>query len=168
VLFRQVQALEGRTRVGVRLELRGAFGRSQLRDLARSGGYWTGRAGRLWFRLSGAARARQDPGGQQMSLTPDPARSTTWSWRSPAAGWTHLARPRPGLVRHRDRLGVGGARLLVPDRGVRRAARLRRADRAVEDHPERQQRNPPGEEYPRPAGRGARAGYDLSRCGRNS
>ena len=69
VLLRQIQAAEGRARVGVRLDLRGVPGRGRVRDLDRSAGCWSWRAGRRWFRLSGAARARLAPGGQELVLT---------------------------------------------------------------------------------------------------
>jgi GH15 family glucan-1,4-alpha-glucosidase len=38
-----------------------------MTDLSRAGGCWTGRSGRLWFRWSGAARAR--PGDDGLTLT---------------------------------------------------------------------------------------------------
>jgi len=69
VLLRQVQAAEGHARVSVRLDLRGVPGRGRVRDLDRSAGLWSWRAGRRWFRLSGAARARLAPGGQELVLT---------------------------------------------------------------------------------------------------
>jgi GH15 family glucan-1,4-alpha-glucosidase len=69
VVLRQVEAVDGRARVNVRLDLRGAPGRSRVRDLARSAGCWSWRAGARWFRLSGAVRARLAPGGQELVLT---------------------------------------------------------------------------------------------------
>ena len=69
VLLRQIQATEGRARVGVRLDLRGVPGPGRVRDLDRSAGCWSWRAGRRWFRLSGAPRARLAPGGQELVLT---------------------------------------------------------------------------------------------------
>jgi GH15 family glucan-1,4-alpha-glucosidase len=69
VLLRQVHAVDGQAQVNVRLDLRGGSGRGPVRDLARSAGCWTGRAGRLWFRLSGAGRARPGRDGQDLALT---------------------------------------------------------------------------------------------------
>jgi hypothetical protein len=68
VLLRRVLALDGEAQVRVRLEPRGSFGRTPVRDLARSRGIWTGRCGPVRFRLSGAARARPDPEGQGLEL----------------------------------------------------------------------------------------------------
>ena len=69
VLLRQIHAVDGPARVNLRLDLRGGSGRRPVRDLARSAGCWTGRAGRLWFRLSGAGRARPARDGQELALT---------------------------------------------------------------------------------------------------
>ena len=69
VLLRQIHARDGRARVNMRLDLRGGSGRRPVRDLARSAGCWTGRSGRLWFRLSGAGRARPARDGQELALT---------------------------------------------------------------------------------------------------
>src|SRR5262249_4825181 len=64
VLLRRVEAIDGPAKVAVTLDLRAAFGRSAARDLARSGGVWTGRSGAIRFRLSGAGRARPDGDGR--------------------------------------------------------------------------------------------------------
>jgi alpha,alpha-trehalase len=69
VVLRRVLAVEGRARVRVTLDLRASFGRSPVRDLARSRGAWTGRSGSIRFRLTGAGRARPGPAGQSLELT---------------------------------------------------------------------------------------------------
>ncbi|HEY1639463.1 MAG TPA: glycoside hydrolase family 15 protein [Streptosporangiaceae bacterium] len=68
VLLRSVMALEGGTRVRVLLEPRGSFGRTGVRDLARSRGIWTWRCGPIRFRLSGAGRARPGAAGQDLAM----------------------------------------------------------------------------------------------------
>ena len=69
VLLRRVLAVEGRARVQVTLDLRGAFGHRPVRELARVQGVWTGRSGGTRFRLAGAGRARPGPDGQSLELT---------------------------------------------------------------------------------------------------
>ena len=46
-----------------------APGRGRVRDLDRSAGCWSWPGRAAWFRLSGAARARLAPGGQELVLT---------------------------------------------------------------------------------------------------
>ena len=62
VLLREVEALDGPTRVTVVLDLRGRYGRYRMTDLRKQGGVWTGRSGRLRFRWSGAGKAREVDG----------------------------------------------------------------------------------------------------------
>ena len=69
VLLRRILAVEGRARVRVTLDLRASFGRSPVRELARSGGVWTGRSGSVRFRLTGAGRARPAGDGQSLKMT---------------------------------------------------------------------------------------------------
>jgi GH15 family glucan-1,4-alpha-glucosidase len=69
VLLRRVLAVEGRARVRVTLDLRASFGRSAVRGLARSGDVWTGRSGKVRFRLAGAGRARPSSDGQSLEMT---------------------------------------------------------------------------------------------------
>lgn len=69
VVLRRILAIEGRARVRVTLDLRTSSGRSPVRDLARSQGVWTGRCGRVRFRLTGAGRARPASDGQCLELT---------------------------------------------------------------------------------------------------
>jgi alpha,alpha-trehalase len=69
VVLRRILAVEGRARVRVTLDLRTSSGRSPVRDLARSQGVWTGRCGRVRFRLTGAGRARPASDGQSLELT---------------------------------------------------------------------------------------------------
>jgi hypothetical protein len=69
VLLRRVTATEGPARLRVTLDLRGAFGLAAVRDLSRSRGVWTGRSGKIRFRLAGAAPARLAPGGHGLVMT---------------------------------------------------------------------------------------------------
>jgi GH15 family glucan-1,4-alpha-glucosidase len=69
VLLRRVLAVEGRARLHVTLDLRGAFGRTRVRDLRLARGIWTGRSGPVRFRLSGAGHARPAGDGQGLELT---------------------------------------------------------------------------------------------------
>lgn len=68
VLLRRIEALEGSVKTDVLLDLRGDYGRGQMTDLARHGGVWTGRSGSVWFRWTGAARARRTDGGLAMTV----------------------------------------------------------------------------------------------------
>ncbi|OIK26352.1 glycoside hydrolase [Streptomyces malaysiense] len=64
VVLRRVTAVEGTARVGVRLEPAAGFGTRRLRRLRRDrAGVWTGQAGDLRLRWSGAAAARPGPRG---------------------------------------------------------------------------------------------------------
>jgi GH15 family glucan-1,4-alpha-glucosidase len=79
VILRRIEAREGPARVTVVLDIRAGFGRGAMRDLAISRGVWTGRSGSgqrsgaIWFRWSGAARARRDRDGRlRMTLTVPP------------------------------------------------------------------------------------------------
>jgi alpha,alpha-trehalase len=64
VLLRRVQALDGPASVRVTLDVRAGFGRHAVRDLRRQRGVWTGRSGKVRFRLTGASRARSDADGR--------------------------------------------------------------------------------------------------------
>ncbi|HEX5188846.1 MAG TPA: glycoside hydrolase family 15 protein [Streptosporangiaceae bacterium] len=82
VILRRIEAKDGPARVTVVLDVRAGFGRGPMRDLARSQGVWTGRSGTsqrsgaVWFRWSGAARARPDRDGRlRMTLTVPPGQS---------------------------------------------------------------------------------------------
>ena len=72
VMLRRVEALDGPARVTAFLDLRGGFGRGQMTDLKRErgtrGDVWTGRSGALWFRWSGAGKARPADGGLAVTL----------------------------------------------------------------------------------------------------
>jgi GH15 family glucan-1,4-alpha-glucosidase len=74
VILRRVEASHGPARVRVVLDVRAGYGRSPMRDLARADGVWTGRSGAqpaakgVWFRWSGASRARPDRDGR-LSVT---------------------------------------------------------------------------------------------------
>ncbi len=63
VVLRRIEAVDGPARVRVSLDVRGGYGRTRVRDLARDRGVWTGRCGRLRLRWSGAAPAREDGDG---------------------------------------------------------------------------------------------------------
>jgi alpha,alpha-trehalase len=69
VILRRIEAVDGPARVTVVLDIRAGFGRSQMTDLSRAGGYWTGRSGRLRFRWSGADQARSRAGGLAFTVT---------------------------------------------------------------------------------------------------
>lgn len=109
VLLRRIEAIDGPAKVAVTLDLRAAFGRSAARDLARSGGVWTGRSGAIRFRLSGAGRARPDGDGRlTATLTvapghrhdlmleisdrplPDPPPDPGSCWSATEEAWTGL------------------------------------------------------------------------------
>jgi GH15 family glucan-1,4-alpha-glucosidase len=64
VLLRRVEALQGPAKLEVVLDVRGAFGRQPMAELARDHGTWTGRSGNISFRWSGAGRARTDEHGR--------------------------------------------------------------------------------------------------------
>jgi alpha,alpha-trehalase len=64
VLLRRVEALQGPAKLEVVLDVRAAFGRQAMAELARDRVTWTGRSGNVSFRWSGAGRARPDDHGQ--------------------------------------------------------------------------------------------------------
>jgi alpha,alpha-trehalase len=57
VVLRRVTALHGRARVGVRLDVRGGFGKEPLRELRLADGIWRGRTGGIRLSWAGAADA---------------------------------------------------------------------------------------------------------------
>jgi alpha,alpha-trehalase len=69
VILRRVVAVDGPARVNVLLDVRAGFGRSRMTGLSRTHGCWTGRSGRIWFRWSGAVRARPGPDGLALTVT---------------------------------------------------------------------------------------------------
>ena len=69
VILRRIEAVDGSARVRVVLDVRAGFGRSGMTELARAGGCWTGRSGRMRFRWSGAARARAGADGLVLTVT---------------------------------------------------------------------------------------------------
>jgi hypothetical protein len=69
VILRRIEAVDGPARVNVLLDVRAGFGRSQMTGLSRAGGCWTGRSGRIWFRWSGAARARASADGLVLTVS---------------------------------------------------------------------------------------------------
>ena len=78
VLLRRIEAIDGAARAGVWLDLRAGYGRGRMTDLKRHsvskhgdsehGDVWTGRSGPVWFRLTGAGRARRAEGGLAMTV----------------------------------------------------------------------------------------------------
>jgi alpha,alpha-trehalase len=69
IVLRRIEAVDGPARVHVVLDVRAGYGRSRMTDLARSGGCWSGRSGPIWFRWSGAVRARRDADGLACTLS---------------------------------------------------------------------------------------------------
>jgi alpha,alpha-trehalase len=127
VILRRIEAREGPARVTVVLDVRAGFGRSPMRDLARCRGVWTGRsgasqrAGAVWFRWSGAPRARPDRDGRlRMTLTvppgqhhdlvleisgrpvSDPLVSPSDAWAATEQAWSAAVPACDGLVAARD------------------------------------------------------------------
>jgi alpha,alpha-trehalase len=68
VLLRQIVAVDGAAKVNVTLDIRAGYGRSEMTDLKRRGGTWTGRSGETWFRWSGAEKARHVGGLLRMTV----------------------------------------------------------------------------------------------------
>ena len=76
VILRRIEARDGPAKVTVTLDVRAGYGANPMRELTKSRGIWTGRsgtkpsAGAVWFRWSGAGRARPDRDGVlKMTLT---------------------------------------------------------------------------------------------------
>lgn len=69
VLLRRVEAIDGPAEVRVDLDPRAGFGRQGLSRLRLEEGIWTGRAGPLHLRWSGAASARKVDGCLVLDLT---------------------------------------------------------------------------------------------------
>jgi GH15 family glucan-1,4-alpha-glucosidase len=107
VLLRRVHALDAHAAVDVTLRPRAGYDREPLTDLHRHGGVWTGRAGGLHLRWTGAGRARPrekgevlvlrielDPGEQHdlvLELSdkplPDDPVDPDQAWRTTEAAW---------------------------------------------------------------------------------
>ncbi|MBB4986818.1 hypothetical protein GGE06_007789 [Streptomyces sp. SFB5A] len=119
VVLRRILAVDGETRLRVTLNLAARFGRSRLRDVRRDGqGRWTGRAGDLRVRFSGAPDARHDDGlhttvtleaGQhhdlvlEVSDAPLPAPETSEVlWRATEASWAGCVPDLTGTLSGRD------------------------------------------------------------------
>ncbi|WP_030194922.1 glycoside hydrolase family 15 protein [Streptomyces sp. NRRL S-87] len=105
VLLRRILAVDGDARLEVELNVAAGFGNEPLREVRRDEhGRWTGRAGELHVRWSGAPHAR--PGGGRLRATvdlaagahhdlvlevcdrplPGPSPAAAW-WRATEAGW---------------------------------------------------------------------------------
>ncbi len=127
VILRRIEAQDRPARVTVVLDVRAGFGHSPMRDLASARGVWTGRsgtsqrAGAVWFRWSGAARARPDRDGRlRMTLTvppgqrhdlvleissrqfSDPPGSAGDAWAATEQAWSAAVPACDGLVAARD------------------------------------------------------------------
>ncbi|MFJ9611583.1 glycoside hydrolase family 15 protein [Kitasatospora sp. NPDC101176] len=120
VVLRRIRAVDGGARVDVELNLAAGFGAHPLQDVRRDDrGRWTGRAGALHVRWTGAPRARHHgtalrtrvdlPAGAQHDLVlevsdrplPEPAPADTW-WRATEAGWAAGVPDLAGTLGRRD------------------------------------------------------------------
>ncbi|HEV7209828.1 MAG TPA: glycoside hydrolase family 15 protein [Mycobacteriales bacterium] len=68
VVLRRIIAAQGDARVRVLLDPRAGFGRHPLRQHARDGGVWSGRAGDLHLRWSGGEHAKTGPKGNALAM----------------------------------------------------------------------------------------------------
>jgi GH15 family glucan-1,4-alpha-glucosidase len=127
VILRRIEARDGPARVTVTLDVRAGYSASPMRDLAKSRGIWTGRsgtsrsAGAVWFRWSGAGRARPDGDGRlKMALTvqagqhhdlvleisdrpfSQPAAEAGDAWAATEEAWAGAVPNCDGLVAARD------------------------------------------------------------------
>ncbi|MGN6794992.1 MAG: glycoside hydrolase family 15 protein [Streptosporangiaceae bacterium] len=127
VILRRIEAHDGPARVTVTLNLQAGYGRSPMRELAKSRGIWTGQSGTarssgaVWFRWSGAGLARPDSDGRlTMSLTvpagqhhdlvleiadrpfSQPPVSAGDAWASTEDAWASAVPNCDGLVAARD------------------------------------------------------------------
>ena len=68
VLLRQIVAVDGAAEVAVTLDLRAGYGHSGMTQLNKDGEIWTGRSGGIWFRWSGAGKARPVGGLLRMTV----------------------------------------------------------------------------------------------------
>jgi hypothetical protein len=126
VLLRRISGLESPARVVVTLDLRAGFGRSGVRDLhCDSEGRWTGRAGGLYLRWSGAGWAMRVslerrgavlrgklhvPRGSEHDLVleisdeplPSEPVDAEERWRATKASWTQAIAPLRDVIAARD------------------------------------------------------------------
>jgi len=126
VILRRIEAHEGPARVRLTLDVGAGFGRGRIRDLARTGGIWSGRstasgAGTVHFRWSGAGRARPDadgrldlavtvPAGQFRDLVLEisdrpfdgPPADPAAAWQGTEEAWAHAVPGCDDLVASRD------------------------------------------------------------------
>jgi alpha,alpha-trehalase len=125
VVLRRVCAPDGPARVALRLDVRAAFGRYGLRRAHRDErGTWTGRAGGLYVRWSGAGRSVRASGGRGSVLTgrltvprgeyrdlvleisdqplPDDPPDADELWRATEAAWARAVPPVCDAVGPRD------------------------------------------------------------------
>ncbi|MFJ3202815.1 glycoside hydrolase family 15 protein [Streptomyces sp. NPDC086989] len=120
VVLRRIQGVDGEARLKVELNLAAGFGTRPMREVRRDEhGRWTGRAGALQVRLSGAPDARADgstlrtavvlPAGAHHDLVleisdrslPEPVPPDVW-WRATESRWTASVPGLSGTLGSRD------------------------------------------------------------------
>ncbi len=72
VVLRQIECLEGRTRVRAVLDVRADFGAETMEELSRSGATWTARSGDVRIRWTGAEAATRRQGALSLDLDLEP------------------------------------------------------------------------------------------------
>jgi hypothetical protein len=125
VLLRRICATDCTARVTARLDVRAEFGRYGLRLVHRDGrGTWTGRAGGLYVRWSGAGRGVEASGGRAKLLTgrltvphgehhdlvleissqplPDDLPDADELWRATETAWARAVPAVPDVIGSRD------------------------------------------------------------------
>ncbi|WP_369142571.1 glycoside hydrolase family 15 protein [Streptomyces sp. R44] len=120
VVLRRILAVDCEARLNVELSLAAGFGRAPMRKTRRDDqGRWTGRAGDLYVRFSGAPDARPVEGGLCTTVTleagahhdlvlevsdlPPPAPETADGlWRATEAGWDGCVPDLAGTLGRRD------------------------------------------------------------------
>ncbi|MFH8623311.1 glycoside hydrolase family 15 protein [Streptomyces vietnamensis] len=120
VVLRRILAVDGEARLKVRLRVAAGFGTAPLREVRRDEhGRWTGRAGDLYVRFSGAPDARPGDGGLCTTVTVEagahhdlvlevsdlppaaPETAETW-WRATETGWAGCVPDLAGTPGRRD------------------------------------------------------------------
>lgn len=122
VLLRRVEAVDMSARITVVLRPRAGYDTAGLRELRREGDAWTGRAGDLHMRWSGARRARPSADGEQLRLVlrlepgehhnlilelsddplPDEPTAADQAWRTTETSWRSSVPALDGLLSRRD------------------------------------------------------------------
>ncbi|AJF69521.1 glycoside hydrolase family 15 protein [Streptomyces vietnamensis] len=120
VVLRRILAVDGEARLTVQLRVAAGFGTAPLREVRRDEhGRWTGRAGDLYVRFSGAPDARPGDGGLSTTVTmeagahhdlvlevsgrppPAPETAEVW-WRATETGWAGCVPDLTGTPGRRD------------------------------------------------------------------